>query len=134
MLSFCVTLHPYTHMHRLLSLALRVGLQARSLSAALHAGTGAEKRVAAGIFAAGRVGPAGWCGSGPGGVVGWRAGWGGGVAGRVGAGWGRVGPGGAGRGDEVAGQVGWARWGAGGPGVCGGTYVHIVQKGVCMVE
>ena len=89
MLSFCITLHPHTHMRRLHSLALRVVLQARSLSAALRAGIGAEKRVATGLFAAGRVG---WWGGGPRGVgwragcgvgcrVGWRAGWGGGQGG-----------------------------------------------------
>ena len=102
-------------MRRLHSLALRVVLQARSLSAALRAGTGAEKRVATGLFDSGRVGPVGWCDSlsGPVGVVwvagrvwglGWRTGWGcgqGGVASRVG-GWvggpggGWVGPGGGG--------------------------------------
>ena len=113
MLLFRKTLHPQTHMHRLHSLVLRVVLQARSLSAALRAGTGAEKRVATSLFAAGPVGPVGWCGSGPGGVVQWRAGWGGGVADRWGGGpggvAGRLGPGGA-----VTGRVG--RWGLGGAG------------------
>ena len=144
MLSFCITLHPHTHMRRLHRLALRGVLQARSLSAALRAGTGAEKRVATGLFAAGRVG---WCGGGPGGMMGWRAGWGrvagrvrergggpDGVAGREGwrAGWGGwgggpgggwVGPGGGGPGGVLAGRMG---------GV--GAYVHIARKGVCMAE
>ena len=100
MLSFCITLHPHTHMRRLHRLALSVVWQARSLSAALRAGSaalragnGAEKRVAVGLLAAGRVG---WCGSWQGRVVEWRAGWGGGGQGagwRWRAGWGLGGAG-----------------------------------------
>ena len=128
MLSFCITLHPHTHMRRLHSLALRVVLQARSLSAALRAGTGAEKRVATGLFAAGRVGPVGWCGSGPGGVGGWRAGWGTGwraewgLGGAEWGGWGG-GQGGGGPGGVLAGQM---RGGV--------MYVYVARKGVCMAE
>ena len=111
MLSFGITLLTPTNMRRLQRPGLRVvqQLEARSLSAALRVGTGAEERLAACLLGAGRVG--------------WRAGWEGGVAGP--GGWG-IGPGGVGH--RAGRGLGRARWGA------GGQYVHIARKSVCMAE